>query len=88
MIVKELIELLKDMPQDSVVIMSTDGDDNGFSPLLSIDSNTLYLPANKYCGGIYSNTISEQDIKYEESRYIRCRPKGKMVPSILLKPVR
>lgn len=50
--VKELIEQLKECDPDSIVIMSEDGEGNGFSPLSEIDDSSNYLADSTWSGEV------------------------------------
>jgi hypothetical protein len=52
MTVKELIKQLKDYPQDSVVVMSSDGEGNSKSPLAELD-DAVYVPDSTWSGDTY-----------------------------------
>lgn len=48
----ELIEVLKGMPADSLVVMSKDAEGNGYSPLRTVDA-VRYVPSCTYAGEVY-----------------------------------
>lgn len=50
--VHELIALLQKVNQDAEVIMSKDGEGNGFSPLADVEDNPkfAYVPDSKWSG--------------------------------------
>ena len=50
--VKDLIAALQEMPQDAIVICSSDSEGNGHSPLAGIDPNCIYLHQGAYGGEI------------------------------------
>lgn len=46
--VKEWIEIFKELPQDAVVIVSSDSEGNSFSPLSNgIDWSSYWVPKNE-----------------------------------------
>ena len=59
MTVKELIETLKDLPQDLQVVMSKDGEGNNYSPL---DSHSVgrYMPDSTWSGDYLSIEDAEE----------------------------
>ena len=61
--VKELKELLKDIPDDYEVIMSSDGEGNEYSPLAGADE-AMYEASTTWCGYVYSEEDAQED-KYE-----------------------
>ena len=52
MIVQELISQLLKLPRDIEVVMSKDGEGNGFSPLAEAIEG-LYHPDSTYSGDVY-----------------------------------
>jgi len=61
MTVKELIEELKQYPEDHLVVASKDGEGNNFSPISDL-GQYIYIPENTWCGEVWS----VQD--YEDNR--------------------
>ena len=55
MTVKQLIEILNTFPQDSLVVMSGDGEGNNFSPLEDI-AKYRYVAKTTWRGDIYDTT--------------------------------
>jgi hypothetical protein len=51
--VKEFKERLKDVPDDYIVVMSSDAEGNNYSPLYELDK-VMYVPENSYMGTISS----------------------------------
>ena len=59
--VKELIELLKQENQEKLVIMSSDGEGNSFSPLCDFGDTDCYLADSTYSGEMgYSKLTKKQ----------------------------
>lgn len=54
----ELIEVLKGMPADSLVVMSKDAEGNGYSPLRTVDA-VRYVPSCAYAGEILDDGCDE-----------------------------
>lgn len=52
MLVKELKELLKDIDDNSIVVISRDGEGNNYSPLSSITDEMSYLANTTWSGEI------------------------------------
>ena len=73
--VSELKLMIKDLPDNYVVILQSDGEGNNYSPLKWIDSeDCIYEPENKWSGTVFD--ITEQEEYTEES-----------VPCIVLYPI-
>jgi hypothetical protein len=58
MTVAELIEELMKLPQDSQVILQTDVEGNGYSPLSAVDGNAIYKPDTTWSGEAVSTDWS------------------------------
>jgi len=65
--VKELIETLSELPEDSVVILQKDSEGNGYSPLAGLEA-AKYIPGTT-CNGevpcnedIESGELEEEDV--------------------------
>ena len=64
---KDLIEALVDVPDDFVVILSSDSEGNNYSPLAGYDK-VMYVPENSYSGEIYDKeSTDDMDIDYVEN---------------------
>jgi hypothetical protein len=48
--VKELKELLKDVDDNRIVVMSSDAEGNNYSPLYQMDDNSTYKAETTYSG--------------------------------------
>jgi hypothetical protein len=61
--VSELIEALKQLPQDAEVIMSQDAEGNGYSPLYCLDEGTIRPEeVGQYnIESFYSNQHTDED---------------------------
>lgn len=64
--VKELRELLADLPEDMQVVMSKDGEGNSYSPLSDGSSNYIYVPECTWSGDVYSTDHSAEDMDMDE----------------------
>lgn len=69
MIVKELIELLQTMPEDSIVIMQKDSEGNGYSPLSSVDADTIYAAETTWYGEVYSTNWTAKDTGMDDEEW-------------------
>jgi hypothetical protein len=59
--VSELIEELQKCPQDSIVVLQSDAEGNGYSPLSGVDPECVYEEENGYSGTVYDTTWSADD---------------------------
>lgn len=67
MTVKELIEQLQSMPQDSIVILQKDAEGNGYSPLSCADPDAVYEADSTWSGDVYcTNWTADEACKDEE----------------------
>lgn len=67
MLVKELKEKLKDVPDDYQVVMSSDAEGNSYSPLYEIDV-VMYVPENTYMGEVWDKEwTAEMEEEYKEN---------------------
>ena len=79
MTVKELIELLKDMPQDSTIYISRDQEGNGFHALNNCDTGKIQ--EQDWClDSYYSDQHSDGDCCLGPSE------RDKMIPIVVLWP--
>lgn len=63
MIVSDFIDVLKKMPQDSIIIMSKDAEGDNYSPLYDIEQGS-YLKENSWSGEVF---FSKEKPKNTES---------------------
>lgn len=59
--VKEMIQYLQELPQDSVVIMSKDAEGNGFSPWCGEHSEGKYEPCPAWAGEFHTQEDWEEE---------------------------
>lgn len=52
MTIEELRQALIGLPADWIVVMSKDGEGNGFSPLAEIDHQQMYTPDSTWSGDV------------------------------------
>lgn len=65
MTVEDLIQELKKLPPNMQVILQSDAEGNGYSPLSEIDSNAIYTPDTDWSGEICSTEWSAEDAMFE-----------------------
>lgn len=75
--VKELIEVLSSLNQESEVILQKDAEGNGFSPLRGADGDAVYIPDSTWSGDVYSLDWSAEDacMGKEEWKQIKKMPR-------------
>lgn len=66
--VKELKEILKDVPDDYEVVMSRDGEGNGFSPLADFGLE-MYVPDSTWSGEIFSDEDG-RNVEFKENSIV------------------
>ncbi len=59
MTIKELIEILKGLPQDLPIILQKDAEGNGYSPLSGL-GETWYVAETTWAGECYSDEDVEE----------------------------
>lgn len=65
--VKDLKELIKNLPDDMQIVMSSDGEGNSYSPLSGGDYNSVYVPESTWSGNIfYCGWTSDEACMEEE----------------------
>lgn len=69
MLVKELINLLQEENPESVVIIQKDSEGNGFSPLVGIDGQAIYVADSSWSGEVYDPEWSADDVMMEEEEW-------------------
>lgn len=68
MTVKELIEILKDLPEDREIVMSCDAEGNGYSPLADADPQRWYTPETTWSGDVHHpDDIESGEVELDES---------------------
>jgi hypothetical protein len=60
--VKELRTLLESLPDDMLIVMSSDSEGNGYSPLAG-DCVGKYVPENTWCGAFYDILEYEDEVE-------------------------
>lgn len=61
MTVRELIEALKGMDPDRLVVLQKDGEGNGYSPLADVDDNAAYMPETTWSGEVGLQFLTAED---------------------------
>jgi len=76
--VKELKEILNDLPDDMEVILQKDSEGNGYSPLSGGDTDAVYIPESTWSGDVYSTkwTADDADMDDEEWNEIVSKPRA------------
>jgi len=71
--VRELIEKLKGVDQESQVIIQKDSEGNGYSPLYRIYNDCIYVPDSTWAGEVYSiDDYDDDEWKEIEKENERC----------------
>ena len=75
--VKELIEILSNVNQESEVILQKDAEGNGYSPLRGADDDAVYIPDSTWSGDVYSMDWSADDAAMDEEEWaeIKANPR-------------
>lgn len=76
--VKELKELIDNLPDDMEVIMQKDAEGNGYSPLRGADPDAVYIPEAPWYGVVYSMDWCAEDacVSDEEWEEIISKPRA------------
>ena len=85
MLVKELIELLKTLPEEAEVIMAKDPEGNGYSPLSSVYGKGIYVPESTWSGDVYSSEWTAEDAGMDDEEWEQL--KLKHLACVLLEPI-
>ena len=82
--VKDLKEVIANLPDEMEVILQKDSEGNGYSPLRGADANTVYIPETTWYGDVYSMdwTAYDAGMKDEEWNDIKEKPRA-----LILHPV-
>ncbi len=75
--IKELKEVIKNLPDDMEVILQKDSEGNGYSPLYGVDSNAIYISESTWYGEVYDLDWTADDCCIEEDEWeeIKSKPK-------------
>ena len=66
---KELYEIIKDLPDDTEIILQKDSEGNDCSPLAGADPNCIYIPENTWSGTVYSTELTAEDFGLDEDEW-------------------
>lgn len=69
MTVKELKDAILNLPDEMEVILQSDAEGNGFSPLCGIDTDCVYIPETTWHGQVYSTEWTADDACMEEDEW-------------------
>lgn len=87
MTVQELRQQLEDLPGDTLVVMSKDGEGNGFSPLSEAESdNQMYTPETTWSGEIGLHHLTDE-LKAQGYTYEDVEDEPTSVPCVVLWPI-
>ena len=67
---KELLELIKDLPDDMEIILQKDSEGNNYSPLSGVDPDCIYIPETTYNGTVYSTELTAEDFGLDEDEWL------------------
>jgi hypothetical protein len=82
--VRELKEVIANLPDDMEVVLQKDREGNGYSPLEGADSNAVYIPDSTWSGDVYDMNWTANDacMTNEEWEEIKTLPR-----TLILYPV-
>jgi hypothetical protein len=82
--VRELKEVIANLPDDMEVVLQKDSEGNGYSPLEGADSNAVYIPDSTWSGDVYDMNWTANDacMTNEEWEEIKTLPR-----TLILYPV-
>jgi hypothetical protein len=67
--VKELKELIRDLPDEMEIIMSKDTEGNSFTPIWAVSTKRVYIPDSPNSGEVYDLTMSAEDAGFTEGKW-------------------
>lgn len=82
--VKELKELILNLPDEMEVVLQKDAEGNGYSPLSGADSNVVYVAETTWYGDIYSMEWSAEDACMSDEQWENIKAKPR---TLILYPV-
>ena len=85
MLVKDLIEALKEMPPDAEVVLQKDAEGNGYSPLEAVDGDAVYIAETTWSGDVYSAGWSADEACMDDEEWAELLKKPRCV---VLAPVK
>lgn len=82
--VKELKELILNLPDEMEVVLQKDAEGNGYSPLSGADSNAVYIAETTWYGDVYSMEWSADDACMSDEQWENIKAKPR---TLILYPV-
>jgi hypothetical protein len=84
MTIKELKEAIANLPDEMEVVLQKDSEGNGYSPLIGVDPDTVYIPNSTCSGDVYSIEWTADDacMSDEEWNEVKSKPR-----TLILHPV-
>ena len=75
--VKELKELISNLPDEMEVVLQKDAEGNGYSPLSGVDPNAVYIAETTWYGDVYSMEWSADDACMSDEQWenIKAKPR-------------
>ena len=67
--VKQLRDLLLNLPDDMEIILSKDAEGNHFSPLADYNADSIYVADTTYSGDVYDDSWTADDAVVDEERW-------------------
>lgn len=77
--IKELLELIKDLPDDMEIILQKDSEGNDYSSLAGVDYDCIYIPETSYNGTVYSTELNEEDFGMEKDEWLDIKSNPKVL---------
>lgn len=84
MTIKQLKEVIANLPDDMLVIVQKDSEGNAYSPLAGVDHNSVYLPTTTWYGEVFDTTWSADDAGMDEDEWEGIKSRER---SLILFPV-
>lgn len=67
--VKELKEVIQDLPDNMEIILQKDSEGNGYSPLAGVDPDCIYEPETTWGGEVYALEHGAEGNGFEEDEW-------------------
>ena len=82
--IKQLKEVIVNLPDEMEVILQKDSEGNGYSPLSGVDGDAVYIPETTWYGKVYSMGWTADDACLSEEKWgnIKSKPRA-----LILHPV-
>ena len=74
--VGELKKIIEGLPEDMQIVLQKDAEGNGYSPLSSTDTNSVYISDNPWSGFVFPINWTAQDAGISEENWeqIKAQP--------------